>query len=195
MILFNRMCLVLLLLVVLSTHCTQEIQIALPDKPEADIEWSTSTIPINGSKSFKDVSTGGRILARLWEFEQGDPKTAIVDNVAIRYYKGGTFKVKLTVENETGVSSKTINVAVDSLTPFARMRYSGEQRIGELITFYDISENNPTSRTWIFPMGSPSTSTTDSVQVSWQKEGEYTVRLICRNFYGSSEDSIKIFVY
>lgn len=56
------------------------------------------------------------------------------------------------------------------------------------ITFFDVSQNFPTSWSWSFPGGSPATSTDQNPIVTYTQPGNYTVILTATNSFGT--DSI-----
>jgi PKD repeat protein len=56
-----------------------------------------------------------------------------------------------------------------------------------MISFSDISKNNPTSWLWNFPGGSPSSSTSKNPVVTYPDQGSYSVTLTVTNANGSSQ--------
>jgi gliding motility-associated-like protein len=54
------------------------------------------------------------------------------------------------------------------------------------VSFNDASSNNPTSWSWTFPGGSPTSSTAKNVAVLFNNPGVYTVTLVATNASGSS---------
>ncbi len=56
---------------------------------------------------------------------------------------------------------------------------------GETITYTDLSTNNPTSWNWIFPGGSPSSSTNQNPTVTYNTSGTYDVTLEVSNSNGT----------
>jgi hypothetical protein len=68
----------------------------------ADFTADSTEVPVNGSLSFVDISTG-RPTSWKWEFEGGDPFTSIDQNPSgIKYASYGQYNVKLIVANEIG---------------------------------------------------------------------------------------------
>ncbi|TVR84572.1 MAG: PKD domain-containing protein, partial [Saprospirales bacterium] len=61
---------------------------------------------------------------------------------------------------------------------------------GSSVHFYDLSENSPNQWEWIFPGGSPSSSTEPFPVVSYEFEGSYDVTLLVFNDYGFDEITI-----
>nr|MBS0036914.1 PKD domain-containing protein [Saprospiraceae bacterium] len=61
---------------------------------------------------------------------------------------------------------------------------------GTTVHFYDKSENSPTSWSWIFPGGSPSSSTEQNPVVTYSAEGSYDVTLTVSNDFGTDDITI-----
>ena len=57
---------------------------------------------------------------------------------------------------------------------------------GQQVTFTDLSANNPTSWSWSFPGGTPSTSILQNPVVTYSVAGSYNVSLIATNSAGSN---------
>jgi len=67
--------------------------------------------------------------------------------------------------------------------------FSSNQQIscpGALIDFYDYSSGSPTSWSWSFPGGSPSSSTNQKPQIVYNTPGTYEVTLVATNANGTS---------
>jgi PKD repeat protein len=61
---------------------------------------------------------------------------------------------------------------------------------GQSVTFTDTSTNNPTSWSWTFEGGTPSTSTDQNPTITYNTEGTYDVTLTATNS-GGSDDEVK----
>ena len=81
--------------------------------------------------------------------------------------------------NLTGVQQSVPPVA--SFTPSATTICAGQT-----VTFTNTSTGNPTSYSWSFPGGNPTTSTATSPTVSFVNSGNYTVSLTATNASGSN---------
>ncbi len=55
---------------------------------------------------------------------------------------------------------------------------------GETVQFSDLSANSPTSWSWLFEGGTPSSSTLQNPSVTYAELGQYDVKLIVQNSYG-----------
>jgi PKD repeat protein len=62
--------------------------------------------------------------------------------------------------------------------------------VGNSVQFTDLSANNPTSWSWIFTGGTPSTSTTQNPSITYNTEGSYEVSLTATNDKGSDTKAI-----
>lgn len=62
---------------------------------------------------------------------------------------------------------------------------------GGTVNFTDLSTNNPTSWTWSFPGGTPSSSTSQNPNVVYNTAGVYNVSLISSNAIGPSSQETK----
>lgn len=61
--------------------------------------------------------------------------------------------------------------------------------IGQTVNFSDLSTNNPTSWSWTFTGGNPSSSTEKDPSVVWNASGTYDVSLTVTNAYGQDSES------
>ncbi|MFM7668378.1 MAG: PKD domain-containing protein, partial [Bacteroidota bacterium] len=89
--------------------------------------------------------------------------------------------------NLTGVQQSVPPVA--SFTPSATTICAGQS-----VTFTNTSTGNPTSYSWSFPGGNPTTSTTTSPTVSYVNAGTYTVSLTATNASGTNTTTQTIVV-
>ena len=65
---------------------------------------------------------------------------------------------------------------------------------GNTVTYYNTSTGNPTSYLWIFPGGSPSSSTLPNPTVTYCNEGRHDVSLKVTNCAGSSKATYRDFI-
>jgi vibriolysin len=61
--------------------------------------------------------------------------------------------------------------------------------VGNSVAFTDLSTNTPTSWSWSFPGGTPSTSTAKNPTVTYSTLGSYNVTLTATNSYGSDSET------
>jgi plastocyanin len=139
-----------------------------------DPDVSSNTTNLGQPVVFTDYSTG--VESRLWSFPGGSPASSTEQEVSVAFSQVGL--INCSIENTfidgiteikdifIQVGSGLINYNVSSIKVDA----------GEAITFTDNS-NSVASRIWIFPGGSPATSTDSEVNVTFNQEGPVTCTL------------------
>jgi PKD repeat protein len=124
----------------------------------------------------------------LWSFPGGTPSSSTLRNPSVTYTTTGSFDVTLKSSNGSGSNTllKTSYITVTAI-PVADFAANKTSLItGDAVTFSDLSSNNPTSWSWSFPGGTPSTSTLQNPAVSYTSSGTYSVSLTAANSSGSS---------
>ena len=169
--------------------------------------FSTNPDAINGiisilqgeSITFTDESTNAHHVE--WTFESGSPASSTENVVTVTYAEIGNFTATLIAYSEDNSDSDTkivsINVGENAQTdevvanfttnPEATQLLGGSAiyiTIGETITYTNTSEN-ATSIAWSFEGGNPSTSTENTVEVTYATAGNYTATLIA---YGENNE-------
>lgn len=66
--------------------------------------------------------------------------------------------------------------------------------MGQSVHFMDLSANAPTSWAWIFPGGTPESSSQQNPVIQYQEPGTYDVTLIVQNQFGSDTKTIEGFI-
>ncbi|MDO5980232.1 PKD domain-containing protein [Flavivirga spongiicola] len=133
-----------------------------------------------------------------WTFEGGTPNTSTEQNPSIVYNTAGVYKVTLTVTNDYGTDTKeevgyiTVNEKLPPVADFT----SDVQTVfdGNFINFSDTSQNIPTSWSWTFEGGTPSTSTEQNPIVNYSTIGTYKVSLTATNQFGSNTKEVVDYV-
>lgn len=125
-----------------------------------------------------------------WSFLGGTPATSTDPNPVVTYNTAGTYDATLTVTNASGSSFKTITgvVIVSSVKPTAN--FTARQAPicpGGTIKFNNRSINCPSTYAWVFPGGTPATSTDASPTVTFAAAGTYMVSLVAKNSNGDSD--------
>jgi len=135
--------------------------------------------------SFTDQSTNGP-STWFWTFGDGGNSTEQHPNHV--YENAGSYHVRLTVTNDDGTSTMTIEdyvtVAVASAPPIAE--FVGDPTSGSApltVGFVDQSVNEPTS--WLWGFGDGNTSAEQSPNHTYESAGSYEVSLIATNADGT----------
>ncbi len=170
---------------------TVDISGTTPQPPEADFTASATVITEGQTVNFTDLSTNNP-TSWSWTFNGGTPSSSTAQNPAVTYYTAGVYPVELTATNaygsdtETKVNYITVNPAP---APVANFTASATTiNVGESVTFTDQSTNNPTSWSWSFEGGTPSSSTAQNPTVQYNTAGTFDVSLTAANAAGSDEE-------
>jgi len=76
--------------------------------PVADFEADNTTILVNESVNFTDLSTSGTAISQWnWSFTGGNPASSALQNPTVSYNTAGTYSVSLTVTNSNGTDTET----------------------------------------------------------------------------------------
>ncbi len=165
-----------------------------PDPPVADFSASAVTIDVGDSVNFTDLSTNTP-TSWSWSFAGGTPSSSTAQDPTVTYNTAGTYDVTLTATNaggsdgETKTAYITVNVVVPD-PPVADFSASPTTVTeGGSVSFTDLSSNSPTSWSWSFPGGTPSTSTAQNPTVVYNTDGVYAVTLTAANAGGSDGET------
>lgn len=147
---------------------------------ELKIETSEETAMQGEPFTFTDLSLG--IVRRTWTFEDGIPAMSQAPVVVVEFTKDGMKKCTLEVVYDNGQTERrefTINVLKPLLGTIHVAGISPMNTVPRdvAIQFNVQSEDDPTSYSWIFPGGSPLTSTDVNPVVTWDKRGFVTVEV------------------
>jgi len=85
--------------------------------------------------------------------------------------------------DSTGCDSGFVNSNCNVIADFVTL--NPNICIGNSITFYNKSQNNPTTYQWYFPGGTPATSSVANPTVAYSAIGSFQVKLIATNSYGT----------
>ena len=123
-----------------------------------------------------------------WKWDFGDGSTSSEQNPKHTYTTLGIYTVSLTASNSDGQDTTTkTGYIVTTLAPVAE--FKADRQVGKapfIVTFTDLSANNPTS--WLWDFGDGTTSAEQNPRHIYLREGAYDVSLTATNQYGS--DSI-----
>lgn len=150
---------------------------------------ASSTSVCSGSQvTFTDQSTGVPITWN-WSFPGGTPASSTIQNPVIAYNTPGIYNVTLIVGNAGGSDTLTMTNYITVADIIAN--FSGSPTtviVGNTVTFTDNSSCNPTSWSWSFPEGTPSSSTSQNPTVTYGTVGTYSVTLVSTNASGSDTE-------
>jgi len=158
-------------------YITDTVSVANPPVANFTSNSQTGCAPL--TVNFTDGSTNNP-TAWSWQFPGGTPATSTIKNPSgIVYSTPGTYNVILTATNQYGnntVTKQGFIVVQGTLADFSGDVVSGCP--GLRVTFTDISTCPAASRIWLFPGGSPLTSTSANPQVVYNTAGQFDVTLI-----------------
>ncbi|MCF8366136.1 MAG: PKD domain-containing protein [Bacteroidales bacterium] len=158
-----------------------------PPPLAAEFSGTPTNICPGDAVNFTDMSTGSP-TSWNWSFPGGSPSSFNGQTPpAITYNTPGTYNVTLTVGDgsSTDPETKTGYITVANLT--ANFSASPTNvTIGNTVNFTDLTSCNPTSWSWSFPGGTPSTSTAQNPVVTYNTLGTYEVTLVASD--GTNSD-------
>ncbi len=150
------------------------------------------TVALGGTAGFDFVVNGTEVVftnnstnANTYEWAFGDGAFSSETNPTHIYDQDGLYTVVLTVENdcETLVVEQQILISVGA--PIALFSYNQDSYcLPATVSFVNESSANSDSYLWVFPGGSPSTSTDENPFVTYASPGFYSVTLIASNGNG-----------
>ena len=154
------------------------------------ISPTSGKAPLN--VAFTDKSTG----ATSWSWIFGDGSTSAEKNPTHTYSETGNYAVVLTVNNEKGSSSNTLNVIVqgepvqEKILPVADFDANTTSGSAPLsVQFTDISQN---ANGWNWNFGDGAYSTEQNPTHNYSSAGNYNVNLTVSNENGSSSKTLDI---
>lgn len=168
----------------------------------ADFSADSVSICKGSCVQFTDHSTPpGKITQWAWTFTGGTPSSFIGKTPPkICYANTGDYNVSLYVSDgftqNTLLKTKYINVKNCQVKPTAKFTVSEKEICqNQCIKFTDKSLDNPTSWSWSFQGGTPSSSTDKNPSnICFANPGTYKVVLTATNSFGSDTESVKIIV-
>jgi PKD repeat protein len=121
--------------------------------------------------------------AYFWDF--GDGQQSQESDPVHTYSADGTFPVTLVTQNGCGqsVSQRFLTIATPPVAGFLADTLEGCPPLP--VRFTDVSSANTQQRLWLFPGGTPDSSTLSHPEVLYSQPGAYTVTLIVRNNAGT----------
>ncbi|WP_242094150.1 PKD domain-containing protein [Aestuariivivens sediminicola] len=175
---FKKVCLIMALFLVHS--CDEGATVEGPREKEFLSRVSAERAVVNDDITFTDLSLGA--VSRSWVFEGGDPLSSSSPEVIVSFPEAGMKNCSLTVTFSDG-SEETQNFSIEILPELVASFTYAETGANIPIQFTDTSEGDPDGWSWVFPGGSPATSTERNPVVTWPSEREITVSLtVSRSF-------------
>ncbi len=167
-----------------------------PVLPVADFNANVTSGYAPFSVQFIDLSENA--VSWSWDFESDGNIDSTDKNPVHTYTIPGKYTAKLTVSNENGTASKTLEVIVleaqkeEKVYPVADFSISVTNGYAPLsVQFTDLSKNT-TSRNWDF--GDGATSTDQNTVYIYSTAGTYTVSLAATNENGTASKTATITV-
>jgi PKD repeat protein len=119
----------------------------------------------------------------FWQF--GDGETSTDPNPQHTYGSFGTYIITLIAMNSCGNDTIEIEIVLSTI-PNAFFGYSDHTGCAPFeVNFIDQSQNSPTSWSWVFEGGNPSTSDIQNPTVVYSVPGSYNVSLQATNSQGT----------
>ncbi len=159
--------------------------------PEADFIADQTTIYTGNSVQFTNLSTHNP-TSQSWAFSGGTPASSTQISPSVTYLTAGCYDVTLTVTNSGGSDTETKSCYITVVDSIPDADFIADQlvvNVNEAVIFTDLSTNNPTSRSWSFTGGNPSTSVQAVQSVSYDTPGCYDVSLTVSNTSGSDTET------
>ncbi len=182
--------------IVYNNAGTYDVTLVVSNSLGSDTKFQGSALVVSGPPAtagftsttnnltvdFTNSSTGN-ITTYFWDF--GDGNNSSLTNPSHTYSAPGSYIVVLTVTNSCGSkqSTQTINVGGAPTSSFSAIPTTGCAPL--TVNYTDNSVGSPTSWSWSFPGGTPSTSTQQNPTVVYNNSGTFDVTLAVGNSIGS----------
>lgn len=121
-----------------------------------------------------DLSLG--VNSRLWTFEGGTPLSSTSPEVTVSFSEVGIKNCSLKVIFFDG-TEETEDFTIEVLPQLIANFENTTAEVGLPVQFTDLSIGGPDQWSWVFPSGTPATSTDPNPTVTWSSEQEVTVSL------------------
>lgn len=162
---------------------TRQATLEVLPHPVAAFEPDDASPAIGQPVTFINSSGGQPPLNVFWDF--GDGSTLLGEQQpAHTYSQGGTYRVRLTVENEFGRSEAVWDVAVGS-APVADMVIPDRAAVGQPLTGQAFGDDTITRYLW--DMGDGRTHEGATFSHYYRRPGEYYVSLTADNGFGTTQ--------
>jgi PKD repeat protein len=158
--------------------------------PISNFTADQTVITEGGTVNFTDLSSNNP-MAWNWTFAGGSPNSSSAENPSVVYNSPGVYTVALTASNSAGQDTETKNayITVESAVAPPVADFEADQtniQEGGIISYSDLSTNDPDGWVWSFPGGTPTTSTLEGPIIVYSSPGVYDVSLVASNSAGNS---------
>ncbi len=134
---------------------------------------------------FNDASSGSPATGWSWDFGDGSPTTT-AQNPSHTYGAPGTYTVAFTASNDNGASTVTQQLVVEG-PPTADFTMDVTNGVAPLtVIFSDLSTGTPFITAWKWEFGDGGTSFEGDTSHTYEKGGQFTVKLTVTNARGTS---------
>jgi PKD repeat protein len=159
------------------------------------VEYSASStnVATNEPVTFTPVVSGTGAITYNWNFGAGaTPATATtVGPHMVVYNSTGTKSISLTVTDATGTKSKSGTLNVLTTSPSVDFSATPTSGVAPLTVYYsDRSAGTVSTRSWNFPGGNPSTSTSANPVVVYNIAGNYDATLVVNGTASTTKPGI-----
>lgn len=120
-----------------------------------------------------------------WTFPDGSMSSET--NPTFTFPGNGTYTVTLTAVGPCNESTVSQEITIDGALPVVTVETDADHGCAPLtVTFTDASSNDPNAWSWSFPGGSPETGTEQTMSVTYDAPGTYSVTVEVSNAYGTT---------
>ena len=154
--------------------------------------------PRSGNAPLSVHFTDSSQNATEWDWDFGDEATSTLQNPMHTYTESGNYTVNLTVNNENGTDSKTLEIIVqeaqneDKVLPVANFNANPTSGPAPLSVRFTDSSQNATGWNWNF--GDGNTSIDKNPTHTYSRVEKYTVNLTVSNENGTNPKTLEIIV-
>jgi len=168
--------------------------IVIGPAPNASFAADVTVVNVGDTVQFIDLSTDNP-TSWAWLIPGANPDGSTDQNPVVVYSTPGLFNVTLVTFNPAGSDTEIkynyilVNDTSTTIIPESDFIASNTIiEVGETINFFDLTNNNPNSWTWLFPGGSPNASSLSNPIVTYNSSGIYDVTLVSFNSAGSDTE-------
>lgn len=168
--------------------------IVIGPAPNAAFAADVTVVNVGDTVQFMDLSTDNP-TSWAWLIPGANPDGSTDQNPVVVYSTPGLFNVTLVTFNPAGSDTEIkynyilVNDTSTTIAPESDFIASNTIiEVGETINFFDLTNNNPNSWTWLFPGGSPNASSLSNPIVTYNSSGIYDVTLVSFNSAGSDTE-------